>query len=412
MRRILSFLTAAAIMVMTMLCFTVTASAKTYRAVLEDNGDCFATSEEQDVLELLKEAAQKAKCNLAIVTEDNFAGTTPGSYALDKLDTLFGEYSDSLILVISTDFENPDAYDFIDMSGDAFSKYYSDLDNIYAAYYSGKDMGGYYDGIKTFCEYFTNGGKVSVSYKVVLSDYDDVLTSAEQTLLLDVMQDAADDIECNIGVVITSDRGGEIPESYADAFADDNFGYGSNNIVLLFDNDKVSPKHQDWISTMGLATEMYDHQTDAIFDYLYAGFDSNGGDNYYAAIQYFCSYLRNNQDGGWTYNSDEDYYYYYDDDVVEFTLVALTVPLIIAGIVTAIATSSTVKKYSKKAPVSARRYIDTSRTRFTQRQDIYLRETTTHVRISSSSGGGSHGGRGGGGGRSGGGRGGGGGRSR
>ncbi len=408
MRRILSFLTAAAVLVVTMLCFAVTASADSYRVLLRDGGNCFTTAEEEDVLDLLEAAAKEARCNIAVVTEGDFSGTAPGVYAQKTLDEFFGEYSDSLILVISTDYENPDAYDFIDMTGSAFTDYYSEINDIYDAYYDGKDMGGYYDGIASFCEYFAGSGAVSVSYKVSLSDFDDVLSSTEQTFLLDVMQDAADDIQCNIGVVITSDRSGEIPQRYADSYADEKFGYGSNNIVLLFDNDKVSPGHRDWISTMGLATEMYDHQVDAIFDYLYEGFDSNGGDNYYQAIQYFCGYLRNNQDGGWTYNDDEDYHFYYEGEI---SLTHLVVPLVIAGVVTGIATSTTVKKYSKKAPISARRYMDTSRTRFTQRQDIYLRETTTHVRISSSSGGG-RGGRGGGGGRSGGGRGGGGGRSR
>ncbi len=408
MRRIISFLTAFAVMLTAMLCFSVTAAAKSYRVVIRDGGDCFTSTEEQEAVKLLQQAADAAKINIAVVTEDDFSGTTPGKYAQKALDELFGADSDSLVLVISTEFDDVNAYDFIDMTGGAFDEFYSDIDGIYDAYYVGKDMGGYYDGIVTFCEYFTDGGAVSVSYKVSLSDFDDVLTSTEQTFLLDVMQDAADDIECNIGVVITSDRGGETPQRYADSYADDNFGFGSNNIVLLFDNDKVSPKHQDWISTMGLATEMYDHQTDAIFDYVYTGFDSNGGDNYYQAIQYFCSYLRNNQDGGWTYNDDEDYHFSYEGEI---SLTSLLVPLVIAGVVTGIATSTTVKKYSKKAPISARRYMDTSRTRFTQRQDIYLRETTTHVRISSSSGGGG-GSRGGGGGRSGGGRGGGGGRSR
>lgn len=405
MRRILSVLTAVTVLLMTALCFTVTASAKTYKAVLYDYGDCLTSTEEADALALLKEAAQKAKCNIAIVTEKSFTGTTPGAYAMDMLDLLFDEFSDSLILVISTDFDSPDAYDFIDMANGAYAKYYSNLEDIYDAYYSGKDMGGYYDGIKSFCSFFTNDGAVSVSYQVLLSDFDDVLDSSQQLDLLDIMQDTANDIRCNIGVVITSDRGGKTPESYAWAYADDNFGYGSNNIVLLFDNDKVSPNHQDWIATMGLATEMYDRQTDAIFDYLYTGFDSNGGDNYYAAIKDFCSYLRNHQDGGWSYNYGEDYHYGSDGG---FDFFAFAVPLAIAGITTGIITTATVKKYSRKAPVSARRYMDPSRTKFTKREDIYLRETTTHVRISSSSGGG----RGGGGGRSGGGRGGGGGRSR
>lgn len=158
---------------------------------------------------------------------------------------------------------------------------------------------------------------------------------------------------------------------------------------------------------MGLATEMYGGHIDSILDYMYVGFDLDGGDNYYQGIQYFCTYLHSYKESGWDYNHSEDYYYDYDDYDESDGIIMFAAPVIIALILAAVITSCIVKGYSKKAPVSAARYMDGSRTKFTQRSDIYLRETTTRVRISSSSGGG-----GGHGGRSGGGRSGGGGRSR
>lgn len=242
------------------------------------------------------------------------------------------------------------------------------------------------------------------TYKVVLADYDSVLEDYMQRNLLSVMQDAADDIECSIGVVITSDRGGLTPKQYADNFAEENFGYGSDNIVLLFDNDKISPNHKDWISTSGAVGRRYDRYIDSIFDYLYVGFDSNGGDNYSQGIQYFCSYLRNtefyaeNDSYGYDdyyYDEDGDIVYYTDDVSVLITMCAI--PALVALAMTIFSMVITVKKYSKKAPISAARYMDSSRTKFTHRKDIFLRQTTTHVRISSGGGHGSHGGGGGGG---------------
>lgn len=248
-----------------------------------------------------------------------------------------------------------------------------------------------------------SGQEQTLSYKAVLADYDGVLEDYMQRNLLSVMQDAADDIECSIGVVITSDRGGLTPKQYADNFAEQNFGHDSDNIVLLFDNDKVSPNHKDWISTSGAVGRRYDRYIDSIFNYLYVGFDSNGGDNYSQGIQYFCSYLRNTE-----FYAENDYYgyddYYYDEDgnVVYYTddvsvlITMCAIPALVALAMTIFSMVVTVKGYSKKAPVSAARYMDSSRTKFKQRSDIFLRETTTRVRISSGSGGGGHGGHGGG----------------
>lgn len=423
MKRYLSVIMLIAAFWISSACFSVSASAFWRATKIWDDADCFTAEEEEELYRLLEQAADRADINIAVVTTDDLSDTTPEAYAKHMFNMIFLSDSDSMVLLIQTDFDNEDAYDYIEMSGKAYSKYYSQLDEIFDAYYAGKASGGYADGIKNFCGFFTgsytpagqDGAAASgqeQTYKAILADYDGVLTDTEEVYLLSAMQEAVDDIECSIGVVITSDRGGLTPKQYADNFAEEKFGYGSDNIVLLFDNDKVSPNHKDWISTSGVAERRYDGYIDSIFNYLYVGFDSNGGNNYSQGIQSFCSYLRNTEfyaeDDSYEY---DDYYYdedggivYYTDDVsVMITLYAI--PALIALAMTIFSMVVTVKGYSKKAPVSAARYMDSSRTKFKQRKDKFLREVTTHVRISSDSGGhsgggGSSGGHGGGGGRS------------
>ena len=63
--------------------------------------------------------------------------------------------------------------------------------------------------------------------------------------------------------------------------------------------------------------------------------------------------------------------------------------VIVALIIAVCVANSQAAKYKKRAPVSARRYMDGSLTRFTQRGDVFVREYTTSHRISSSSSGGS-----------------------
>lgn len=408
MKRYLSVIMLIAAFWISLVCFSVSAAARENRVFINDGADCLTSAEEEELYTLLERAADRADINIAVVTKDDFSDTTPATYARQTLNALFGGESDSMVLLVQADFDNENAYDYIEMSGRAYSKYYTHINELFEAYYAGKASGGYADGIKSFCDFFT-GASASAVYDAVITDYDGVLTDTEEVYLLSVMQNTADEIECNVGVVITSDRGGLTPKQYADNFADESFGYGSSNIVLLFDNDRVSPDHKDWISAMGLATEKYGGRIDSILDYVYAGFDLDGGDNYYEAVKYFCVYLRSYKETDWDYNHSEDYYYDYDssDSIVMFAI-----PVIIALVVAAVVTTHTVKGYSKKAPISAARYMDSSRTKFKQRSDIFLRETTTRVRISSGSGGGGHGGHGGGGGHSGGGRSGGGGRSR
>lgn len=118
---------------------------------------------------------------------------------------------------------------------------------------------------------------------------------------------------------------------------------------------------------------MYNPRLDDIFDAVYDGLDSSGGDNYYAAVTNYCAYLRSHDSVPPKVDINIGH--------VGGVIVALIIAVCVAN--------SQAAKYKKRAPVSARRYMDGSLTRFTQRGDVFVREYTTSHRISSSSSGGS-----------------------
>ena len=405
MKRITRLLLAAImIFSLTFGCLGITASAASV-GILKDLDDIFTEEQEANIRLLLDDAAAKTGFNFCIVSTDDIGSQTPREYASNMLNNTFGADSNSVLLLICNDFDADECYDWIDMTGNANRKHYSQIDDIYDRLYSGLETDGYYASAIEFCKYFGADSSYIADvpslggFKVNIADYDDVLSPQEQTDALEYMQICADEIQCNIGVVITDDLGGMSDYEYTKNFLETSFGAGADGIALLFNNDRSNMSYVDWIYTYGQATDMYGHRTDDIFDYMYAGFDSDGGDNYYQGITYFCTYLSNHKDAG----NYDDYYsgddYYYESDDGYDIMAGVLIPVAFAGIVTFIVVKSVTAGYKKKKPVSARSYMDAGRTKYLRRDDIYLRETTTHVRISSSSGGGG-GSRGGGGGRS------------
>ena len=407
MKKRVTRLLLAAIMVFSLaLSFGMAAYADGAVGTLRDTDDIFTDDQEAELRDLIDAAAAASGYNIGVVVADDIGGMSPREYAQAQLDSIFGEYSDSVLLLICNDFDAEECYDWIDMTGKAVEAHYDHINDIYDCIYSGMDTSGYYASVVNFCEYFgadvssvSGGTAAPVGFSINLVDHDDVLTPSQENELRTAMQNCADDITCNVGVIITDDLVGRSDYEYAKAFCETSFGTGSNSIVLLYNNDRSNMNYVDWIYTYGLATDMYDYRIDDVFDYMYRGFDSDGGDNYYQGILYFCTYLRNHQEVGSYNDYNDDDNYYYDDEGGYDLMTGVIVPVIFAGIVTFIVVSMTTSGYKKKKPVNAKSYMDASRTKYHRRDDIYLRETTTHVRISSSSGGGG-GSRGGGGGRS------------
>lgn len=402
MRKIAAILLGA-VMAVLMLPWGAVAFAEGHISSLLDYDDCLTSEEENDVRELLAKTAKAIKADFGVVITDDLGGATPRQYAENELTRLFGGDGDSILFLICNDFDS-DGYDFIYCTGTAADLYQDRLSEIMDAFYKGLDYGGYYSGISSVCGYFgvvdenaEEAPAQSSGYRAALSDYDDCLTASEEERLLEYMQMTAEEIECHVGVVTSSDLGGLSDEKYTKEYYQTTFGTGSNAVVLLFCNDHVN---YDYIYTYGLGTDKFDSRVDDMFDDIYdaMGDDKNNYD-YYAAATKFCSYMRNHNYAT-DYNDyidDEDFYIDGDSVHIDFTVVVISV--IMGGIIALVIVHSVSGGYVKKKPISARHYMDASSIRWLDRQDIYLRETTTSVRVSSSSSGGGSRSRSGGGGR-------------
>ena len=210
-------------------------------------------------------------------------------------------------------------------------------------------------------------------YFGVLEDVQGALSEQQEQELLSLLDSTAREINANIGVVLAdADMDGLTERYYTKTFHNRCFGENSDSIVLML--VQAGSSKVDQIYCTDRAYDMYHPRIDDIFDAVYDGLDSDGGDNYYAAITEFCSYLRSH-------------------DYVPFSIHFN--PGIILGIVVSLiigisAANAQAAKYKKRAPVSARAYMDGSLTHFTQKSDVFVREYTTSHRISSSSSGGSH----------------------
>lgn len=383
---------------------------KEYRGVISEESDSISDSEYVELTQLLTITANKIKCNIGIIFQDDLGGEVPGRIADEFLDREFGKDSDSIVMLLTTD---PDGHDWISFSNAADVKYSAKADDIFNNTYDGMTH-GYANAIRGFCSYFgiksEYKSEETEGFSVKLADLDDSLSAAEEQAILSQMEIAAKQIECNVGIVITDDLGGKNSEKYADSFADESFGYGSDNVVLLMCNDHI---HEDWISAYGRGTDLYGRRIDDLFDRLYNGYDRSGFaeglEEYLGALVYYGSGVGDD----YYYDYDDDYEYEYNSDSDPFGRFVFSwiAPLVVALVISLTAVSGVTSGYKRKKPVSARVYMDTRRTRFLSRQDNFVREYTSSHKISSSSGGGG-GRRGGGGGRSRSGRSGGGGRRR
>ena len=232
---------------------------------------------------------------------------------------------------------------------------------------------------------FSASADVPIGCRGALSDLDECLTDAEEAKLLGIMNETAQKINCNVGIVITRDLESMSPSGYAKNFGDTNFGSGSSYAVFMFLNTHDNPKYsssfyEDKLELNGRGHDYYNNKVNAIFNKVYDGLDSSG---FYSAGTAFCRALElyAGSSGGAAAFIDEN-----------FSIIAggSFIGLIVAVIVTITVVSSVVRGYKKRAPISAGNYIDQSRTRITRQVDQFVREYTTSVNISSSSGG--HGG--------------------
>ena len=222
------------------------------------------------------------------------------------------------------------------------------------------------------------------SYFGALEDEQHALTDAEEKELLALLDDTAREIHANVGVLLAdSDLDGHTEHTYAKAFHNRYFGEYSDSIVLMLIPEGSNLVDQLYMTDV--AHDKYYSRMDSIFDAVYDGLDSSGGNNYYAAVTHFCRYLsgHNEISGGFSAS------FHINMGNIAGLIFSLIVTLTVVG--------KYASTYKKRTPISARAYVDSTMTKFTERKDIFVREYTTSHKISSSSGG-----RGGGGHRSGG----------
>ncbi len=396
-KKLTSLLIAVVMMIMTAAMCT-TAFADSYIGVIIDYNHGLETDEEESIRLLLNGTAKKMDMNIAVILVSNLTGMTPKQFAENEMGQIFGYDSDSMVMLLCDD---DDGYDYIYCTGTAADRFHDKTNDIFDAFYSGLETGGFYAGIISFCGYFgvedENAPEVSSEYTISLADYDDSIPYDKELELYSYMKQTAREISCHVGLVITDDMFGYNEEEYAIQFYKDCFGAGSDAVVLLLCNDHIN---YDYIYTYGKGTDLYDARVDDIFDDIYdaMGEDKNNYD-YYAASKAFCDYLRGHTSlphDYYDYEDDEDFYIH-EEGSIDLTIF-IAAP-IIGAIITFIVIQSISGGYEKKKPISARHYMDQNAIKWIDRQDIYLRETNTSVRISSSSSGGGGRSRSGGGGR-------------
>lgn len=140
-----------------------------YKAALMDadfhdsKEGCLTESEEARLLELMSETADKIKCNIGIVITSDLKHMSDTGYIKNFHNTLFGEYSDSITLLLLNTHNNPlyktyeDRMYYSDRGYDLFDKRRNKIfDRIYVAL--DRDDDDFYGACSNFCEALTNYG--------------------------------------------------------------------------------------------------------------------------------------------------------------------------------------------------------------------------------------------------------------
>ena len=440
LKRLFSLLLAAAVCIGAL---SATAAAEAYSRIIDDLG-LLTDNEYLTLYSDLRDAADLSDISMAIVIEDlgqHSDSSERRTAAEEFYDRYFSRERGGVVLIVDVDPETLVYSDYTYLHGAAYDLYQPHIEDIYSDMYAAMDSAGIAAGLSSFVSsLYSLAGKSGGSdntgvsgdsdstvtpsepdepqaslYRGVLSDLEGKFTSVQEQELTDLLTETANDIECNVGVVLTDDLGGKSDRKYADDFLDSTFGLGSSAIVLLYNDDRSNMNYTDRISANGRGTDLYGGKTDAIFDRVYAGSlgvkkDVYPASDYYESIENFCRYLSSHKGsgaGGSPYESDFDISF--DSADIANIAYVFIMPAIIGLVVSISVTANVCARYKKKKPLTAAAYINSGRTKYLNKTDIFVREYTTHVRISSSShssggghrsgGGGHRSGRSGGGGR-------------
>ena len=360
-------------------------SADTYTALLIDEIGFLTTVETQEVYERMQQTAQNAQCNIILNMGENINADNERAHTEKLIDANFGRESDTVALFLATNTQH-DYDDSLSASGKCSKPVGEKSSTVLNAVYSGLDSSGWKGASLAYCdkveELMTGAAaEADTAYTARLSDLQGVLSESDRASLTAAMEQTANEIGCNVGVVITDDLGGKSDRGYADDFLDESFGFGSNAVVLLFNNDRSNMNYVDWISTCGAAQDMFNTRTDSIFDRVY---DVLGDDNYYGAINAFCGALSDYSKSAAGSSSGHYTFEYHTSD--DRSIISMFVsPTVFAVLVTLVIMCILSSGYKRKKPLSAAVYFDKQRTRVTHKSDVFLRQSTMCINTSSSS---------------------------
>lgn len=376
----------AALGLMIFAALALPARAEAYTALLIDEIGFLTTVETQEVYERMQEAAQNAQCNIILNIGENLTADTERAHTEKLIDTGFGAESDSVALFLATNTQH-DYDDWLSASGRCGGLVGENSREVLTAVYGGLDSGGWKGAALAYCdkveELMTGGSSAAESsYTARLSDLQGVLSESDRESLTETMRQTANDIGCNVGVVITDDLGGKSDQGYADDFRDNSFGVYAHSAVFLFNNDRTNMEYADWISVFGRGQEMYENHINDIYKRVY---DILGDDNYYGAINAFCEalndYSKNTSGGSAGHYTFE---YHSSDHANDHNIISMFVaPTVFAVLITLVIMCFLSAGYKRKKPVSAAVYCDAQRTRITGRSDVFLRQFTTCISTSS-----------------------------
>ena len=267
-----------------------------------------------NALAQLNQQAEEIKDTYGMVVSwaivDSTGGTGTAAYAEQVYQACYGD-ADGILLIFSEE----DAEWYLYQSGKADDLFSSaDEDALWAAY---NDCQYYDDGVEAYlntaqemleakadgssseaaetvesaepseetkpvqepAEEETQSALPSEWPKPLLVDEADLLDDAEETQLLNALEEISERQSCDVAVVTIGSLDGKTAEEYADDYFDDNgYGFGSDKDGLLL---LVSMEDRDWwISTHGFGITAF---TDAGIDYLSEQFRPSLSDGDYSA---------------------------------------------------------------------------------------------------------------------------------
>lgn len=221
-----------------------------------------------------------------------------------------------------------------------------------------------------------------------------------------LVEQSSEKLEMNICIFIADDSY-RMTDYETKCFADDTYdkmyGEDSDGVFYFMDFTGEQPAY-DYISTSGKAVLFYESCKENIFDAIAPNLPPSGmgnysgySDNIINAVNQFLTqldYYYNNQNLTYYHDTSSDKYFYYKNNelvisdkppfVKRLKILIFAVP---AGLITALIYFFTTKsKYKFKASANPAVYVSHDETKFTQRDDRFIRTYTTKSKIESNNG--------------------------